>query len=72
MGFPVPLNTWIGGSFQRYAKKILLSDNAKSRSLYNINNVKLWLDSDKLTKHEFSMKIWMLINLELFIIKYFD
>ncbi len=73
MGFPVPLNNWFGGHFNEYAKKILLSDEAKNRNLYNIENIKEWLDSDKLsTDHSFAMKIWMLINLELFNKKYFN
>jgi len=73
MGFPVPLNNWFGGQFNEYAKKILLSAEAQSRNLYNIENIKEWLDSDKLsTDHSFAMKIWMLINLELFNKKYFN
>jgi asparagine synthase (glutamine-hydrolysing) len=73
MGFPVPLNNWFGGTFNDYAKKILLSDNAKNRGLYNTNNIEKWLSSDKLEKdHAFAMKIWMLINLELFCRRFFD
>ena len=72
MGFPVPLNDWFGGHFNEYSKKILLSDEAKERALYNIKNIENWLTSDRLSKdHSFAMKIWMLINLELFIKKYF-
>ena len=73
MGFPVPINRWFGDDFNNYAKKILLSDVAKKRGLYNIPIIKKWLNSGKLYRdHGFAMKIWMLINLELFNIKYFD
>ncbi len=73
MGFPVPLNNWFGGGFNDYAKEILLSDKAKSRNLYNIKNIEDWLANDKMiTNHSFAMKIWMLINIELFLNKYFD
>jgi asparagine synthase (glutamine-hydrolysing) len=73
VGFPVPLNEWFGGNFNSYAKKILLSESAKNRSLYNIDNIQKWLNSDRLSiDHGFAMKIWMLINLELFNKKYFD
>ena len=73
MGFPVPLNNWFGGDFNKYAKNILLSTTAKKRGLYNTSNIQKWLNSDKLIKdHSFAMKIWMLINIELFIRKYFD
>jgi len=73
MGFPVPLNNWFGGHFNDYVKKILLSNEAKSRGIYNIQNIEKWLNSDRLSKdHAFAMKIWMLINLELFNKKYFN
>lgn len=73
MGFPVPLNDWFGGHFNEYAKKILLSNEARTRSIYNIDNIENWLNSDKLSKdHSFAMKIWMLVNLELFARKYFN
>jgi asparagine synthase (glutamine-hydrolysing) len=72
MGFPVPLNDWFGGHFNAYAKKILLSEEAKARGIYNIENIEKWLNSDRLSEdHSFAMKIWMLINLELFAKRYF-
>lgn len=73
MGFPVPLNNWFGGNFNEYAKTILLSDIAKTRNLYNIENIIKWLDSDRLSSdHGFAMKIWMLINIELFMKQNFN
>lgn len=73
VGFPVPLNSWFGGSFNKYAKRILLSKRAKGRMLYNNENIKKWLnDSSLLKEHDNAMKIWMLINLELFLKRYFD
>jgi len=73
MGFPVPLHSWFGGDFNTYAKSVLLSDQAKQRGIYNISNLEQWLNSDRLQhEHSFAMKIWMLINLELFCQKYFD
>ena len=71
MGFPVPLNNWFGGHFNDYAKKVLLSKEAKERGIYNIENIEKWLNSNKLSQdHGFAMKIWMLINLEIFCTKY--
>jgi hypothetical protein len=73
MGFPVPLNNWFGGHFNDYAKEVLLNEVARKRGIYNVENIKKWLNSDRLSKdHGFAMKIWMLINIELFNIKYFD
>lgn len=72
MGFPVPLNNWFGGHFNEYAKKILLSDAAKSRNLYNTSHIEKILRNNQLAKnHALAMKIWMLINVELFMKKYF-
>ena len=63
---------WFGGHFNEYAKEILLSKEAKARGIYNVENIEKWLKSDRLSKdHSFAMKIWMLINLELFAKKYF-
>ncbi len=73
MGFPVPLNNWFGGDFSDYAKKILLSKQATQRNVFNSSNVKDWLESTNLgDDHRFAMKIWMLVNLEIFFTKYFD
>jgi asparagine synthase (glutamine-hydrolysing) len=73
VGFPVPLNNWFGGHFNDYARKILLSNEAIGRSLYHSDNIKNCLnDASLIDNHENAMKIWMLVNLELFISKYFD
>lgn len=71
VGFPVPLNSWFGGDFNEYAKNILLSKEAQKRGIYNIENIRKCLNSNKLRQdHSFAMKIWMLINLEIFCKKY--
>jgi len=73
MGFPVPLNHWFKGGFNSYARKKLLSTKAKDRDLYNTEEIEKVLSSKKIqTNHSLAMKIWMLVNLELFLEKYFD
>lgn len=73
MGFPVPLNNWLGGDFNQYAREILLSEDAKNRGVYNTDYIEKCLNHDSLSKdHSFAMKIWMLINLELFNRQYFN
>lgn len=73
VGFPVPLNNWFGGSFNSYAKDILLSEKARQREIYNTDNISTWLARDSIAeKHGDAMKIWMLVNLELFLNEYFD
>lgn len=73
MGFPVPLNNWFGGQFNDFARDTLLSTKAKNRGIYNCKNIDLWLNNPLMAQnHSFAMKIWMLINVELFMQKYFD
>ncbi|WP_456457114.1 asparagine synthase (glutamine-hydrolyzing) [Nitratifractor sp.] len=73
MGFPVPLNKWFGGDFNNYAKGVLLSQKARKRGIYNTKDIEHYLRSDRIKKeHSFAMKIWMLVNLELFMQQYFE
>ncbi|MCB0280113.1 MAG: asparagine synthase (glutamine-hydrolyzing), partial [Calditrichaeota bacterium] len=72
MGFPVPLNRWFGGEFNDYAKDILLSKSSKERGIINHTYIETQLNNASLkNNHADAMKIWMLINLELFCRKYF-
>jgi asparagine synthase (glutamine-hydrolysing) len=73
MGFPVPLNNWFGGYLNNYAKKILLNKKACSRGIYNTKNIRELLEDPQLRKdHGAAMKVWMLINIELFLRKYMN
>jgi asparagine synthase (glutamine-hydrolysing) len=67
MGFPVPLNDWFGGRFRDYARDHLLSARAAQRGIYNAIGIREILDGNALEDdHALAMKIWMLVNLELF------
>ena len=73
MGFPVPLNNWFGGSFNEYAHEILLDKTTIERGQIDNKNISKILSSKNLLNdHSLAMKIWMLINVELFNRKYFD
>ena len=73
MGFPVPLNNWFGGEFNTYAKEVLLDAKTKNRGFFNTKEIEKRLMTNKLKEdHGFAMKIWMLINIELFNRQYFD
>lgn len=73
MGFPVPLDNWFGGTFGKLARDILLSKNALDRGLYSREGLNNWLnDPELLTDHSKAMKIWMLINVEIFCKQYMD
>lgn len=73
MGFPVPLNSWFGGEFNSYAREQLMSQKARGRGIYNLHTIESWLGNDSvMSNHANAMKIWMLINIELFLQRYFD
>lgn len=72
VGFPVPLNSFFGGEFKGYAKDILLDEETNRRGQLNIKEIEKWIDSPKMSRdHSYAMKIWMLVNNELFNRKYF-
>lgn len=68
VGFPVPLNLWFKEGFGDYARKILHDKKTMGRGIYDSN----YLKSEDLFKDNGGMTLWMMINLELFIRKYFD
>ncbi len=63
----------ISAYFKKNYIYVPLSNKAKQRKLYNYKNLERWLNDNRLeTDHSFAMKIWMLINIEIFMQKYFD
>lgn len=73
MGFPVPVHQWFGGKLNVYAKEILLDEKVKKRGIFNTGRIEEWLShTDNFKSHQFGLKIWMLINLELWFREYFD
>ena len=61
-----------GGDFKEYAKNILLDPKTISRGQINAREVEKWLASPAMAEdHGHAMKIWMLVNIELFNRKYF-
>lgn len=81
VGFPVPLHLWVGGSSKNYIKDLLLSDRARKRGIYNVDYLEKLFSGEELQYHkgdsrtyQYSLagRVWMLMNLELFLRKYFD
>lgn len=68
MGFPVPLNKWFGGKFRDYAASKILSGNLVNEEIINKEYVERLLRSESLAhNHSLAMKVWMLLNLEIFL-----
>ncbi len=70
VGFPVPLDDWFKGSFKDYARKILLGSKSKSRGLFNLKNVEKMIRTD--SGEKFGLKLWQMVNLELWFREYID
>lgn len=68
MGFPVPVHKWLGGKFKEISYDYLLSQKSKERNLYNCSSIEKLLNSDQLLNdHASGLKLWMLLNIEMWI-----
>ncbi len=72
MGFPVPLNRWLGGNYMSRAKEILLDRRTASRGIIDVSAVEKELASQRIKEHSTALKMWMLMNLEIWFREYID
>jgi len=72
MGFPVPLNRWFRGRYRETIKEILLDKRTRERGIFNTRAIEKWLRSERLSEHSFALKLWYLLNLELWFREYID
>ena len=73
VGFPVPVHKWFGKDFKNFAREILLSPEARSRGIYNIKAIEKFINEQEIEKeHKLGLKLWMLLNLEIWFRKYID
>lgn len=73
LGFPVPLDKWLGGSFLVYAKEILLDQKTLNRGIYKTSQIENLLNNKEKLGYDFwGKKIWMLINVELWARNFID
>ncbi|MCX5700304.1 MAG: asparagine synthase (glutamine-hydrolyzing) [Candidatus Omnitrophica bacterium] len=73
MGFPVPLNSWFNKEFKVAAIELLIDPDSKTGDFINKDNLKKFLYKDNYTsKYDYDgKKIWMLMNLEIWMRRYF-
>ncbi|MBD3164440.1 asparagine synthase (glutamine-hydrolyzing) [Candidatus Woesearchaeota archaeon] len=72
-GFPVPLDVWFKNDFIDYARKTLLHPHARIRKIVDQKNLSRWIN-EKLKRGEdssFGQKVWMLLNIEIWLKEYF-
>jgi asparagine synthase (glutamine-hydrolysing) len=68
MGFPVPLSKWFEGDFMSTAKVILQESKLVDLGIFNKKAINVLLSTNfKSQDHAAAMKLWMIINLELFL-----
>lgn len=74
MGFPVPLDHWFKNTFTGYAKKLLLHRRARIQKFINQQKLAAWMGEHLAAPEKdasFGQKVWMLVNLELWLREYF-
>jgi asparagine synthase (glutamine-hydrolysing) len=67
MGFPVPLGHWLGGRLMKEARDRLLDPSAATSGLVNKAPVLEFLKGEQGRTWADGMRIWMLLNLEIFL-----
>tara|TARA_E500000178_G_C16429117_1_gene490764 strand:- start:46 stop:492 length:447 start_codon:yes stop_codon:yes gene_type:complete len=69
LGFPIPLNDWINNE---QIKEILISKNSLSKNFYNTQELKKILEMREDKNFDFAgKKVWMLLNIELWMRQHF-
>ena len=87
LGFAITIHQWVENDFYDFIKDTLLSSKSKNRNIYNVkylNDIlsnKNWINNNHHFKstgdsrsyqYNLGSKIWMLLNIELFLSHYFD
>ena len=71
LGFPVPLDAWLSNEKdKKFIKEILLDDKTKKRGIFDIKEVESLINNKENLSYDFwGKKIWMLLNLEIWLRK---
>jgi len=72
-GFPVPLDSWFKKRFINYSRKMLLSEESRVKAFVDQDALDKWIVNCVKNKKDdtFGQKLWMLLNLELWMREYF-
>ncbi|TVP77893.1 MAG: asparagine synthase (glutamine-hydrolyzing) [Puniceicoccaceae bacterium] len=72
LGFPVPLHCWFDEVFRDYAQSCLLATDARTADLFDRQYLAGLFKGRELSEnHSTALKVWMMLNLELFLRKFF-
>jgi len=73
LGFPVPLDAWFRKKMGPYAREILLDHRTRARGVFRTHLIEQLLDANPGLAYDFHGKrIWMLMNIELWLREFFD
>ncbi len=73
LGFPVPLDAWMGSGLVETARDILLDDRCRRRGLFDPRRLEDLLARPQLLDFDFwGKKVWMLMNVELWFREFID
>jgi len=65
MGFPVPLGRWFQGPFWPVIREFVLSPRARSRELFQPNEVARLAEEHRSGAADHGERLWLLVNLEI-------
>lgn len=71
MGFPVPLDVWMGTDFKDLAYHKIMNGALVKKEIIDKDFFEKLITEYESNNNEVGMKIWMILNLELFVSKYF-
>lgn len=72
MGFGVPIGHWFRGTMQPFLRETLLSEKALARNLFQRNKVRQIIDQHVAGKIDHSHRLWSLLMLELWFLRFID
>ncbi len=68
LGFPTPLDKWLSTGFIETAKEILLDFRSLNRGIYNFKYLNMLFESPQKLSYDFyGKKIWMMLNVEIWL-----
>lgn len=70
-GFAVPLTKWLTTSLEGEVRRLILAPDARLHELIDAGHLRNWLDAGATDDESFGKKIWLLLNLELWLQEYF-
>lgn len=73
LGFPAPLDAWLGGPLRSKAREVLLDDTTRRRGLFDMQALEGLLCETPGSEYDFHGKrVWMLMNVEMWFRSHID